>query len=607
MTATDERGIAPPNAQGPDRGVEAAVGEFGRSTSSVQDLSGSSEGDALIGVLEGHTPGHMMERTLLRYLDRIDPGASGEQLPAPSEVASQLLRLTNSSFDVANNLSGALSKDKVAHLKALPAMYIARLLIRFHHVVRVVPVGYQTPTPMLAMYVPDGPDKGTYTENDDLMWQVATSYEPGLSQREWNEVLLQVSKTAPERTQCNDRDLVPVNNGIFNYATKELTPFTPDVVFLAKSRIDFDPDAIPWAFFNPDDTLWDVESWVDELSDDPEVVALMWEVLGAVVRPYVRWNKFVLPFNEKGNNGKGTFNVLLRGLVGKASCASITLEAFSKDFMLDPLIRSTAIIVDENPIGGYVRDASTIKAVVTQDVFQLNRKNIAPISVQFYGLMVQGVNEMPRFRDRSGSMARRMLPVPFTKDFTELGERTYIRDDYLHRPEVLRYVLKRVLLEMDPFYEFSEPAASRALLGEMLENNDPIRQFWTEMESRLKWERRPFNFLYDLYVGWLKHKNSAGTPVSDKVFAKDLRVIAEASGRWKATRFRVGAHLHTPEPLIIEYDLWRWSRGRSLAAAYSRMLHNAHPTLPPDTLLYGLTLVSGAAIPALDDEVDDED
>lgn len=31
-----------------------------------------------------------------------------------------------------------------------------------------------------------------------------------------------------------------------------------------------------------------------ELSDDPEVVRLLWEILGAIIRPLVPWNKFGL-------------------------------------------------------------------------------------------------------------------------------------------------------------------------------------------------------------------------------------------------------------------------------------------------------------------------
>lgn len=89
--------------------------------------------------------------------------------------------------------------------------------------------------------------------------------------------------------------------------------------------------------------------------------------------------------------------------------------------------------------------------------------------------MVQCVNELPRLRDRSESMYRRLLVVPFEKRF-EGSERKYIKDDYLKRKDVLEYVLYHLLAETD-YYELDEPQACAALLDEFREVNDPVRQF----------------------------------------------------------------------------------------------------------------------------------
>ena len=51
---------------------------------------------------------------------------------------------------------------------------------------------------------------------------------------------------------------------------------------------------------------WDVESWMDDLFDDPELVELMWKILGAIIRPNVPWDKSAWFYSESGNNGKGT-------------------------------------------------------------------------------------------------------------------------------------------------------------------------------------------------------------------------------------------------------------------------------------------------------------
>src|SRR5690606_20490688 len=179
---------------------------------------------------------------------------------------------------------------------------------------------------------------------------------------------------------------------------------------------------------------------------------------------------------------------------------SIPLSDFGKDFALEPLVRTNAIIVDENDVGTYIDKAANLKAVVTGDVIQINRKYRMPVAFEWHGFMVQCLNELPRFKDKSESFYRRQLFVPFKKSFTG-REKKYIKDDYLKRPEVLRYVAKRVLVDMD-HYALSEPAPTKALLAEYKDFNDPVRAFWEEFRLRLAWDLAPFTFLYALCKAW---------------------------------------------------------------------------------------------------------
>src|SRR5699024_9279895 len=102
-----------------------------------------------------------------------------------------------------------------------------------------------------------------------------------------------------------------------------------------------------------------------------------------------------------------------RQLCGSGSYASIPLADMGKDFMLEPLTRASAIIVDENDVGTFIDKAANLKAIITHDVIQMNRKFKAPIAYQFYGFMVQCLNELPNVKDKSDSFFRRQLFVPF--------------------------------------------------------------------------------------------------------------------------------------------------------------------------------------------------
>jgi putative DNA primase/helicase len=249
----------------------------------------------------------------------------------------------------------------------------------------------------------------------------------------------------------------------------------------------------------------------------------------------------------------------MRNLVGAASFASIPIADFGKEFMLEPLTRASAILVDENDVGTFIDKAANLKAIITNDVISINRKHKTPIAYQFWGFMVQCLNEFPRIKDKSESFYRRQLFVPFTKCFTG-AEKRYIKDDYVGREDVLQYVLHRVL-HMD-YYVLSEPEATQLILEEYKGFNDPVRSFWEEFQDAFVWDLLPFPFLYDLYKAWFAKTNPSGSPIGRNVFINDLVAIARKSTEWhcadKTAKVRPKACMDAPEPLIARFDLKDW-------------------------------------------------
>jgi len=352
--------------------------------------------------------------------------------------------------------------------------------------------------------------------------------------------------------------LIAVNNGIFDYGTKTLLPFTPENVFLTKSTIDYNPNASNINIHNNDDsTDWDIESWMTDLSDDPEIVELLWQVVGAIIRPYVSWDKVACFYAESGSNGKGTLCELMRNLCGKKNHASIPFSAFEKQFMLQQLPFISAIITDENDVKGFNTVGASLKAVITGDGVQINIKYKTPITYHFKGLMVQCVNDLPRFTDKSESLYRRFLMIPFDKCFTG-SERKYIKSDYLARQEVLEYVLHKVL-HMD-YYELSEPDACISLLDTSKSFNDPVRQFIEEVLNELVWSLIPNQFLYDLYRAWFRKNSPSGRCQSKSTFLKDVKNLLGSHLEWVVTDSSVPTrnHMDKPEMLIMEYSLTDW-------------------------------------------------
>lgn len=492
-----------------------------------------------------------------KYLADLDP----KNPPTPALIEQEIIDKVNAEFSIENN--GRAPGNKIILLKKLTCTQIAQVMLKLHRVVRIAPSGKNTDRDydLLAIYSSEGEDEGIYLTSDDCFRTVARSYNYDLTTNDFREVHAALKDGAPRTYRCDDRDLIAVKNGVFDFHSKQLREFSPKLVFLSKSHVEYNPTAVNVPITHPGDkTVWDVESWMSELSDDPEIVNLLWEILGAIIRPHVRWNKSAWFYAEQGNNGKGTLCELMRNLTGPASYASIPISDFGKEFLLEPLTRASAIIVDENDVGTFVDRAANLKAIITNDVISINRKHKVPIAFQFWGFMVQCLNEFPRIKDKSDSFYRRQLFVPFTKCFTGV-ERKYIKNDYLHRDDVLQYVLKRVL-HMD-YYALSEPEATQLVLAEYKQFNDPVRAFFEEFEDQFVWDLLPFPFLYDLYRVWFAQTSPSGSPVGRNIFIKDLVAIVRQSTIWYCTdkelKIRPGQKLSKPEQLTIDYDLKDWT------------------------------------------------
>lgn len=508
-------------------------------------------GDGLnMSLPESRSEGLMM--ITKAYLSQLDP----DVITSSDEIVNDLMGMVKHAFVLYNETAENGTKWRIP--TDLEPEQIAMIILHVYNIKNINCSGAKAEKDydILGIYQEAGENAGIYVSDETAFRNLIREYNPSLKKKDIEEVLY-IFKDAAERIErCNDRDLIALN-----YRTKQFEPFSPDKVFTAKCRVNYNPTAVSPVIHNDkDNTDWEVEDWVKGLFEDgSDIPETIWEIMGAIIRPNVRWNKAAWFVSEKGNNGKGTLCQLFRNLAGKGSYASIPLADFGKDFMLEPLIRCTSIITDENDVGTFIDKAANLKAVITNDVIQVNRKFKKPIAYQFRGFMVQCVNEMPRVKDKSESFYRRQLFIPFKKCYTGM-ERRYIKDDYLNRPEVLEYVLYRIL-NMN-YYELSEPEACKQALEEYKTYNDPVRDFLQELLSEVSWECIPSPILYDMYKGWSQKNNPRGSILGKSSFFQSVgNCIDPIKDGWEFNKNKKNRVLHRmdcEEPLLDEFSCESW-------------------------------------------------
>lgn len=118
-----------------------------------------------------------------------------------------------------------------------------------------------------------------------------------------------------------------------------------------------------------------------------------------------------------GNNGKGTFQELLTNLIGKKNIATLKVNEFDHRFKMSLLEGKTAVIGDDVPVGVYIDDGSNFKSVVTGDYVSVEFKNQQSYTAQYRCSVIQSSNGMPRFKDKTNAVFKRLVIVPFNADF----------------------------------------------------------------------------------------------------------------------------------------------------------------------------------------------
>lgn len=477
------------------------------------------------------------------------------KLPPPDSIVNDLLDAINNEIEVENE--NRTKGRKWKYIEDLPDFVVEYIVRTAYPIIKIIRhEDAREEIAELALYQETGVNEGIYDCNLENVKRIIQRYNQRFTGKQINDVVDRLKRNVKMTEINRDKNLIAVNNGVFDYETKQLHPFSPEYIFASKSRVDYNPAATNVYISNPDGTTWDVESWLNEFFEEPEMTNLLWEICGAVIRPHEKWDKAIMMYSTVGNNGKGTFCALLRNLCGKGNCASIKLNDFGKEFRLEPLLRASAIIVDENDVGGYVEKLSDVKSSITGDVISINRKFKEPIEFAFEGLMVQCINELPKVKDTSDSFYRRQICIPFEKSFTGC-ERKYIKHDYIKRKEVLEYVLYKVL-NMN-YHELSEPTLCKAALREYKQCNDPVREFWDEFEPRFKWQLLPNGFLYDLYKAWHNENYELDVLLSKAVFLRKLRTIVPGTGWYETpTPTPPYNYMSFSEPLIFEYNLRNW-------------------------------------------------
>ena len=213
-----------------------------------------------------------------------------------------------------------------------------------------------------------------------------------------------------EDIEQSEANYIAFNNGIYDLVTDTLIPYTPDIILTNRINHNYNNDA-----YNEltDTTL-------NKLAcNDNEVKALLEECIGYC---FYRRNELGKAFILTGDkaNGKSTFLDLIKYILGDGNISALDLRELGDRFSTAMLFGKLANIGDD--IGDEFMQGNAVsifKKIVTGNRVKAELKGKDPFEFNPYVKLLFSANDMPRMRDKTGAVLRRLVMIPFNATFTK--------------------------------------------------------------------------------------------------------------------------------------------------------------------------------------------
>ena len=322
---------------------------------------------------------------------------------------------------------------------------------------------------------------GVYVPGTREIECAMVKYLPTLKTAQRTEVLKYLDIICSDNTEGAAANLIAFKNGLYDLTTGEMKEFSPEQVITNKIPWDYDPDAYSEL---GDKTL-------NKLAcNDGQIRALLEECIGYC---FYRRNELSKAFVLTGDksNGKSTFLDMVKNVLGEGNYSALDIaeldERFSVATMAGKLANIGDDISDEFMCG---RSIANFKKLVSGNQVKAEIKNDPNIFFMKPTVkLLFSANEIPRMKDKTGAVLRRLVIVPFNARFSK-DDPDY--DPYitykLHDETVMKYMIRIGIEGLRRVIESKTFTSSGKVQKELADyevQNNPILLFLQEKDFEI--------------------------------------------------------------------------------------------------------------------------
>lgn len=346
---------------------------------------------------------------------------------------------------------------------------------------------------------------------------------------------MQLSKSA-------NHDLIAVQNGVFDQATKKLHPFDPyKYVFTQKiaTRYVDNPQLSPLGTIK-----WTPEKWFKEVAGESEnKLTLIWQTILACIQGNCWIKKMVLLLDDDlGNTGKSTFLKLIRSLIGQANYAAYDVSQLDNPNILYSIIGKQCVLGDEfdssNP-RNFVKNSTFFKNIVGNGPVRVKQLYTDSYATELNVFLLQTGNSFPRFGDNGSPVFNRIRVIKFTKQYENNPENTKVIKDYVIDPRVLEWVLHYALNNVKIDGTLIDTKESQDEIKQEKTSSNSFDAFCDEVLDHLRYLYLPLQTVYNLYYNYCVSSNFSKAEILGKQFFKHKIEKMPNSFNWEYSRGRI--------------------------------------------------------------------
>jgi len=225
-----------------------------------------------------------------------------------------------------------------------------------------------------------------------------------------------------------------------------------------------------------------------------------------------------------GANGKSQLLWLIRGLVGKESCAELRLSDLKSSANVELLLGKVAMLGAE---ANTSTELERLKSLISREPQNVNPKYRDPYTIEPECLITQASNYPPTFDERSDALTRRVISLELKNSFKNGPDKV---------PDIAAKIIKD---EFDVLFAFALLGAQKVLAEgrfeipgtvekesrAIVEKGNPFERFVDEQLEYGSYEIS-ISELYKIYASWCRNGGGIASPASQQTLLEEISRIS---------------------------------------------------------------------------------